>query len=251
MSHNKDFAYQFLHALQEELECRLPEPSLMQQQVDALKNEATRFNDPSKKHLKGQEAAFLNGVAIPIIFEWLCRYCDLSQEEARKAFLSESYQNQPKYCSGSPSRRLGHPFEKELGVKSIVSVYDRWAKLTKRQPLIQSCPDFAFRPPAPHKVLFEGKYFQSRGLQSARRELVSDAYQTFFYRALPTDKNDASRPDWDYDYACLFVYDASPEGFIKKAWEDLPEDVRKGFWDGANVFVMMLRGSKGNYTYHV
>jgi hypothetical protein len=48
---------------------------------------------------------------------------------------------------------------------------------------------------------------------------------------------------WDYDYACLLAYDASIDGSLQKAWNTINEAVRlEGLWDGANIYVMILRG---------
>lgn len=30
---------------------------------------------------------------------------------------------------------------------------------------------------------------------------------------------------------------------MKQAWDDLPADVGDGFWTGANVYIMILRGN--------
>jgi hypothetical protein len=73
--------------------------------------------------------------------------------------------------------------------------------------------------------------------------LVSDIYQAFFYRGLPrVDATKRGHPEWDYDYACLLAYDASPDGTLVAAWEALDSSVRQSFWDGANIYVMILRG---------
>ena len=95
-------------------------------------------------------------------------------------------------------------------------------------------------------IVFEGKYFEKGGIAVAQRELVSQTYQAFFYRALPHVPGKASggkiSPAWDYDYACLLAYDASEEGALKAAWDSLPSKVKGGFWDGASVYVMIVRG---------
>lgn len=112
----------------------------------------------------------------------------------------------------------------------------------KGLPLTQACPDFAICSPFPYHIIFEAKYFKGRSAVTAKRELVADAYQAFFYRALPTDKTKDKRPDWDYDYACLLAYDASPNGVLKDAWCQIDSQVKRGFWEGANVYIMIVRG---------
>jgi hypothetical protein len=109
--------------------------------------------------------------------------------------------------------------------------------------LAQSCPDFSLRDPFPHSILFEGKYFPRGSLEFAQRELVTDIYQAFFYRGLPRLAATKKRPEWNYDYACLMAYDASPKGTLAAAWTALDLQTRRGFWEGANVYVMILRGS--------
>jgi hypothetical protein len=51
-----------------------------------------------------------------------------------------------------------------------------------------------------------------------------------------------THPAWDYDYACLLAFDASAEGNFLYAWESLDTSVKKGFWESANIYVMILRG---------
>ena len=70
---------------------------------------------------------------------------------------------------------------------------------------------------------------------------MTDIYQAFFYRGLPSLPAAKKRPDWNYDYACLMAYDASTLGTLSSAWRDLPLQTRRSFWEGANVYVMILR----------
>jgi hypothetical protein len=122
-------------------------------------------------------------------------------------------------------------------------IYARWADEANKSSLVQSCPDFALREPFPHRIVFEGKYFPNGSSQYAQRELVSNIYQAFFYRGLPFVAETAKgRAAWDYDYACLLAYDASPTGSLKQAWRDLPARVKNGFWTGAHIYVMILGG---------
>jgi hypothetical protein len=94
----------------------------------------------------------------------------------------------------------------------------------------------------PHSIVFEGKYFANGSTGDASRELVSDIYQAFFYRGLPrVEASKRGHPKWDYDYACLLAYDASPNGTLLNAWDALPPSVKRCFWDGANIYVMILR----------
>jgi hypothetical protein len=47
--------------------------------------------------------------------------------------------------------------------------------------------------------------------------------------------------EWGYDYACLMAYDASPTGTLTSAWTALDGRTRRSFWEGANLYVMILR----------
>lgn len=108
------------------------------------------------------------------------------------------------------------------------------------QVVSQSCPDLALRSPCPHKIVFEGKYFREGGLKAARSSLVRDIYQCFFYLGLPRVAADSKHAAWDYDYASLLAFDASPEGALLAAWQKISEHVRDSLWEGANIFVMVL-----------
>ena len=116
-------------------------------------------------------------------------------------------------------------------------------ELWKRKgPGYSSCPDMALRSPCPHKVVIEGKYFPKGSLQAAETELVTNIYQAFFYRSLPTVPETSKHAAWDYDYACLLACDATEEGALLKAWTSLDKRVRKSCWEGANTYVMILSG---------
>jgi hypothetical protein len=61
--------------------------------------------------------------------------------------------------------------------------------------------------------------------------------------ALCTCRPPFEAPERKYDYACLMANDASPEGTLSSAWTELHPQTRRSFWEGANVYVMILRGS--------
>jgi hypothetical protein len=166
----------------------------------------------------------------------------MTEDLARHALLNEYYRSLPQYSIDTPCRTARHPFTKVFDGKTE-TIYSRWLDPQGRPALVQSCPDFALREPFPYKTVFEGKYFPNGSLKYARKELVSNIYQAFFYRGLPpVPKNARGRAEWDYNYACLLAYDASPAGALRMAWNELPRPVRKGFWDGANLYVMILGG---------
>lgn len=236
-------ALAFLRELERTLNNCLPGPADMESWIRRTVA-AARTND-KEKHLRLPEAAFLNGKVLPVIFELIQSYCGLSKEQARLALLNEYHRSMPDVSCASPIRWERHPFKKIVGA-SPTDIYRAWADSEKGHGLTQSCPDFSLRDPFPHSILFEGKYFpwRSGSLEFAERQLVALIYQAFFYRGLPRL---ASKPkkhlDWHYEYACLLAFDASPKGTLTTAWSALHPRIQRGFWEGANVYVMILRGT--------
>lgn len=237
--HSKLDALEFLRRLQVRLNSVLPAAAEMHRQVSDLVERGR--NEASYRHLCSAEHAFTRGIALPRVYDELTGTFGLSAEDARIALLSEAWANFKHISSGTPARTVRHPFEKAM-VSDAWSIYQKWMKKTSRLPLTQSCPDFALRSPAPHNVVFEAKYFTGGTPKKSASDLVANLYQAFFYRALPPTGRNQER-SWDYDYACLFAYDASTDGGFNDAWEALDQDVKDGFWYGANVYVMVLRGS--------
>jgi hypothetical protein len=236
----KDQALGFLKELEKTLNTRLPGPSDMESWIRSTVRAAK--TDDKQKHLRLPESAFLNGKALPVLFDLLKSHAGLSGEQARQALLSEYHPSTPDISRQSPMRWERHPFKKVLGARAS-DVYQGWANPGKGGALTQSWPDFSLRDPFPHSILFEGKYFPSGTLEYAQRELVKDIYQAFFYRGLPRLAATKKHPEWNYDYACLMAYDASRTGTLAAAWTALDPHTRLSFWEGANVYVMVLRGS--------
>lgn len=236
----KSSAYRFLESLAEELDSTMPPPSEMRRLIDQTVAQAKI--DPARMHMRGPENAFLYQYAIPIIFR--CMQCvdGIGEKEAKQSLLSEFYKNMKDYSLWTPARTRGHPFTKVLGARPA-EIVARWTG-KHGSSLRQACPDFAFRDPFPFRIVFEGKYFEAGGIDRAKTELVSCAYQAFYYRALPYVPPRKSSPAWNYDFACLLAYDASKNGSLREVWNSLKSEVRRGFWDGANVYVMILRGSQ-------
>ena len=232
-------AYGFLTGLEAELNRTLPPPDAMRLGVREVVERAK--SDESSKHKRQPEDAFLYHYAFPIVFRSMTAVDGIDESSARQSLLSEYFRNMPAYCSGTPARRQRHPFNKLIGAKPQ-QIMAQWKGSADGPPLKQSCPDFAFRPPFPFKIVFEGKYFESGGEQKAERELVTAIYQAFFYRGLPYVAPEKHGPAWDYDFSCLLAYDASRDGTLKAAWTGLPKEVKTGFWEGASVYVMIVRG---------
>jgi len=227
----KDNAHRFLDALASALNAGLPAP-------DQLRAEVRKAALASKR---GPESVFLNQFIIPQVSLLMQSAEGIGEAEAHQAFLCEGFQNSglSRYCLGTPSRSTKHPFTKIVGATATEIVL-KW-NAEQGSPLTQACPDFAFRAPFPFRIVFEGKYFEEGSAEKAARDLATDIYQAFFYRSLPYAPPNTSGAAWDYDFACLIAYDASSNGSLLAAWSGLAEAVRKGFWEGANVYVMILR----------
>jgi len=198
--------------------------------------------DDSAPHLRRPEEVFLNEYAIPCLFRELQRQCGLSPQDACTALLSENHKYLNGVSSTTPARSIQHrhPFDKTLA-PSARQVIEHW-RSGKSNALRQACPDIALRAPCPFTIVFEGRYFEAGSPDKAAAELVRNIYQAFFYRALPRVPGKGTRPPWDYEYGCLLACDASPSGALIEAWNSIPHSVQKGFWDGANVYVMVVRG---------
>ncbi len=236
----KDQALEFLRELEKTLNRQLPGPSEMGAWIRSTVKAAK--TDDKQKHLRLPESAFLNGQALPVLFDLLKSYAGLSGEQAQQALLSEYHRSTPAISRQSPMWWERHPFRKVLGARAI-DIYQGWTDPEKGGALTQSWPDFSLRDPFPHSILFEGKYFPSGSPEYAQRELVKGIYQAFFYRGLPRLAATERHPEWSYDHACLMAYDASPTGALAAAWAALHAQSRRSFWEGANVYVMILRGS--------
>jgi hypothetical protein len=238
---NKDQALEFLKKLEQTLNKKLPGRTEMELRI--RQTVAAAKTDDKQAHLRGPEAAFLNGQAIPILFDML-QAGGLSIEQARRALLNESHRTMPEFSCQSPVRWEQHPFRKLLGGNTS-DIYQGWTNLDKGCGLAQNCPDFSLRDPFPHSILFEGKYFPRGSLKFAQRQLVELIYQAVFYRGLPglAASKRLKHPEWSYDYACLLAYDASSEGTLSSAWTGLSARTQRSFWEGANVYVMIRHGS--------
>jgi hypothetical protein len=232
----KNGAYHFLEELKQHLCERLPPPQKIAQEVRRIVASAKANDNP--KHLKSPEAVLTNHFLIPAIFEFVSRR--IGKVDAQLSMLSEYREMRKEFCGqASPQRQERHPFSKDIA-DGPHAIMRRWKGEANKQT-IQSAPDLALRNPFPFNVVFEIKYFESGGPENAETELVTDLYQAFFYRGLPYVPATKNKPSWDYDYACLIAADASQNGTLLQSWKGLPSKVKDGFWDGANVYAMILR----------
>lgn len=242
MTPGKNEAYDFLTGLSKAIDVATADfrGAAMERHIRALiRNSET---NATKAFTTGPESTFLNTFVIPTLFNSIQSYASLSVEQAREALLNEFFRSMPQYSTHSPFRALKTPFSKKMGV-SAETVYRSWMSEKNDHGLSRAGPDFALRSPFPHRILFEGKYIAKGSRDFAERELVASIYQAFFYRGLPqVPPTQPERPEWNYDYACLLVYDATPKRVFRNAWLKLDAQVQSSLWDGANVYVMILGG---------
>jgi hypothetical protein len=236
---SKADAKQFLKRLERFLNAGLPSAAAMAEDVESVVKQAKTSSD--QRHMAFPEGAVLNRYILPLVGRFLREEVGLEDENARQALLSESCKALPSLASRSPARSAKHPFSKAIGIKPK-QVVEQWKGKSGLPALARSCPDLALREPAPHRVVFEAKYFRQGGLPRAESELVTGIYQAFFYRGLPSFIEKPPRPSWNYDYACLLICDGSPDGNVVTAWTSLDPQVRTACWEGANIYVMVLRG---------
>lgn len=241
MVRDKNDVHAVLSAYRDDLKEALRSPDCLAQ-IDAAAHRARR---PGKANRPGNvpwENTLVGELLVPSLHRTVGRDLDVDAEAAQSIVLSENVVSRKEHASPySPSRALGHPFGKTVGV-STDSVAKSWRSRDKEnRGITPAYPDFALGPP--YKVVFEAKYYSSASgnVDPARRALVEGVYQAFFYRSLPfapAKKKDA--PPWDYDYAGFVAVDKSPGRALHAAWQELRPDVRASFWNSANIFVIVL-----------
>ena len=239
MSTKKE-AFNFLRSVEDYLNKTIPPPSIVAEELSSIVKKAK--SSGKELHKAYPEGAFLNHYIAPAFFEFLKSQVGLNAKEAKKAFLSESYRNISEFASASPARSQRHPFKKVIGVRPR-EIIKQWKGEGQGSSVAQSCPDMAFRSPCPHTIIFEGKYFSKGNIQSAETALATDIYQAFFYLGLSHLPETSKHPAWNYDYVCMLAYDATKSGSLKEAWESLDKKVKIGCWEGASIYVMILRGN--------
>jgi hypothetical protein len=242
---SKTDAHRFLTRLEAHLNSAIPRPVTVRAEIAAAVEKAkSATRRTADRHSTFAEGAFLNTYVIGQIHTFLMSELGLTTGDARRALLSESYRGQPRLAPASPVRPGFHPFRKVIAV-SPRQIIEIWRRKAGVNPLARNaCPDLALRAPAPYRMVFEAKYHSSRSTTSAEAELVRNIYQAFFYLALPRLPETNGHAAWDYEFACVLAYDATPDGVMLQAWESLPTSVKSACWTGANVYVMILRGSR-------
>lgn len=234
---DKSEAHSFLSSLENRLRSTLCASTEMRPRISEIMKVAAV--DPAKKHWgNNPEAAFLNALVAPLLFEHMQTVPGIGQSEARQSLVSDYWHSMPEFCSQSSARTEHYLFGKQLGGEFASEIMARW-KGQRGKILRQPYPDFAFRRPFPHKILIEGKYFSGG---NAERSLVEALHETCFYRGLPFVPEAPPKPAWDYDFGCLIAYDASESGDLLSAWNSVIPKAK--FWESASVYVMVLGGER-------
>jgi len=96
----KGQALEFLKELEKALNRKLPGPTEMESWIRSTV--AAAKTDDKQKHLRLPEAAFLNGWALPVLFELLKTSGRLSTESAQRALLNEYHRTMPDISRQSP-----------------------------------------------------------------------------------------------------------------------------------------------------
>jgi hypothetical protein len=227
----REDAHEFLCGLREHLASKI-DSARVSQWMEKIKS-----NRPTGKDVP-YEGLFTDEFVLPHVSEYLCQR--VGSAKASIALLAESSAaKQAGIAFHSPASCQKHLFTKEIGV-SLDKIIEQWWAESKKLPVSQSCPDWAFRSPCPYTVVFEGKFFRNGSVAGAKAELVKSIYQCFYYRAQPRIDGIGTSPGWDYDYACLFAYDASKSGVLTEAWDAIPQ-MQDECWNAANIFVMVCR----------
>jgi hypothetical protein len=238
MGYNKDDAFAFFIALESALNHSLPNPSAMKKEMLNICNEG------ASEH-RIRENQFLYHFVMPLIHKQMQTVPGIGPGEARHALLCEYHAKISDISSGNAMRRAGSPFGKAIG-RPVQQIMSDWTKDNRSFPLNQAYPDIAIRDPFPHRIVFDAKYFDSDSSAAATKSLVEGIYEAGHYRGLPkVPPLSAEKPGWDYEFGCLLAYDASDDGVLTAAWNTVTN--KQAFWDGGNVFVMIVRGTRSPY----
>jgi hypothetical protein len=116
----------------------------------------------AKRHWgNNPEAAFLNCLVAPLLFEHMQTVAGFCASKARQSLVSDYWHSMPEFCSQSSVRTKPYPFDKKFRGETPADILAGWqgkAGEILRQPY----PDFAFRAPFPHRIPFEGSILRQR-----------------------------------------------------------------------------------------
>jgi hypothetical protein len=241
---DKRGAYDFLAGLQKRLNSQLPAPEIMRAEV--LKRwEKPKDEKCEQEKVANKENIFFYHFALPEIWNHVLSIDGIDADRAKKSLRGEYVEKFPNFISANTRRTEGHPFGKQYQFEinleeKLTKIMDRWKKPKGSFALNESYPDLSLTEPFPFKILFEAKFFEGKSLASAERALVAGVYETAFYRGIPPSLSE-DKSGWGYDFGCFLAYDASDGAYMQQAWDSVAS--KSMFWDGANIFVMIVRGS--------
>jgi hypothetical protein len=231
----KQDAKEFLQRLQEHLRQALP---AWQEIATAVGLSSDGGEVPAEaKRINFPEVAFLQQFIVKNIYGFLIGHMGLAPSEAKRALMAEGAEHLAE-ASGTPYSRDKYPFQKSI-VHALEDAQVEWWEPSGGTR--NACPDIALRHPCLYRVVIEGKLFRGKGVAAARRALVEGIFETSFYRGLPTllrGKDDAAD---SYEYGCFLAYDASPDGQMWNAWNEINEQVRASIWNTLSTHVMVFR----------
>ncbi len=202
--------------------------------------EAIERNAKRSKYGLETEACFVDEFVVPKLLEFIetTQREILGGKQPNEVIRSGSTAARQKYKLAKIGGSKGHPFTKVIGEKPS-KLFNLWRPGAKRTPGFEAWPDLALS--APYKIVFECKYFKREAADPlAKDALVQYLHEVFFYRGLPRREENEKRPGWDYDYSCLLAYDATKNHRLANAWTEVKAGIEKNFWDGGNIFVMVL-----------
>jgi hypothetical protein len=228
----RDEAFAFLRSFQDTLESKLPSREALVAEMDVLSKDGVSDHQI-------RENRFIYHFIIRQLHSHMQTVPGIGADEARRSIFCEYHAKVSDIASGNAFRRLGAPLGKQRG-KSTSDIIRGWMKGKTSYPINQAYPDLAVREPFPHSIVFDIKYFESSDASVAEADLVGGVYEVMHYRGLPpVAPTSVSDPGWGYDYACLLACDVSESGALASTWKSVV--AKEAFWEGANVFVMIVR----------
>jgi hypothetical protein len=227
-------AHLFFSRLESHLNQNLPPPAKIRASLRRARASKGKREPWNKTH----ELAFLNKYIFPLLHDFLAGWPGMNKQKACEALLVEGYKHNPGIASGTPARFVEHPFAKSP--ESASEIMKRWKKSRRGSLSGGRFADMALR--KPYKTVFECKYFAEDDIGEAESALVEGVYEAFYYLGLPRFPEGRRGKAWDYDFACFLAGDASDQGALCKAWGSVSAPVKRGIWDGGNIYVMIVRG---------
>src|SRR5260370_3830193 len=127
--HGKTEAIDFLTGLHLRLNANIRLAGQLRDEITAIVAQARATPKRSPDRYRAfPEGAFINTYAVHQIHNYLISESKMNEDEARKAFLCESWRRLPGIASGSPKRPEKHPFTKEVMGISAEAVFDKWSQ---------------------------------------------------------------------------------------------------------------------------